>query len=125
MATAQLAKIKAGKLFIGNEWCDAQSGKRFDVINPSTEQVLCQVAEADAADVDRAVKVARRAFDQGPWKTMSARDRGRLLMRIANLLDKNKEEIAQLETLNNGKPIYETLNVDLPLAIDCLEYYAG
>lgn len=118
-------QIKPGKLLINNEWTEAQSGKRFNVINPSTEEILTTVAEADSADVDRAVMAARRAFEQGTWKKMAARDRGRLLMRVAGLLEKNKAEIAELETLNNGKPISETLNVDLPLAIDCLEYYAG
>lgn len=118
-------KIKPGKLLINNEWCEAQSGKRFDVINPATEEKLTDVAEADVADVNRAVIAARRAFEQGAWKKASARDRGRFLLKIAGLMDKHKAELAELETLNNGKPIAETLNVDLPLAIDCLEYYAG
>lgn len=117
--------IKPGKLLINNEWCEAQNGKRFDVINPATEEKLTDVAEADKADVNRAVIAARRAFEQGTWKKATARDRGRIIMRIANLLEKNKAEIAEIETLNNGKPIAETLNVDLPLAIECLEYYAG
>ena len=118
-------KIKPGKLLINNEWTNATSGKTFDVINPSTETVLTQVAEADKADVDIAAKAARRAFDQGPWKKMSARDRGRILMRLATLVDKHREELAELETLNNGKPISETLNADLPLTIETFEYYAG
>lgn len=117
--------IKPGKILINNEWTESRSGKRFEVINPATEAVLTTVAESDKADVDHAVVAARRAFEQGDWKKMSARDRGRLLMRLANLLEKNKAEIAELETLNNGKPIAETMNVDLPLAIDCFEYYAG
>lgn len=94
---------KPGKLLIGNEWCEAQSGKRFDVINPSTEQKLTDVAEADSADVNRAVAAARHAFDEGAWSKFSARERGRVLRRIADLLEKNKEELAELETLNNGK----------------------
>jgi acyl-CoA reductase-like NAD-dependent aldehyde dehydrogenase len=113
------------KLLINNEWVDSQSGKYFDVINPSTEQVLAQVAEADKADVDMAVKVARRAFETGPWKKMSPRERGRILYRVAGLLEKHKEEFAQLETQNNGKPISETRNADLPLSIETFEYYAG
>ncbi|MBI1862354.1 MAG: aldehyde dehydrogenase family protein [Deltaproteobacteria bacterium] len=117
--------VKPGKLFINNEWVDAQSGKRFDLINPATEAKLTDVAEADKADVDVAVRAARRAFESGPWHTMSARDRGRIMMKAANLLDKYKDEFAELETLNNGKPIGETKNVDLPLSIQCLEYYAG
>lgn len=117
--------VKPGKLFINNEWVNAISGKRFDVINPATEQKLTDVAEADKADVDVAVRCARRAFDGGPWHTMSARDRGRILMKVAQLLDKHREEFAELETLNNGKPISETRNADLPLSVQCLEYYAG
>lgn len=116
---------KPGKLLIGNEWCEAQSGKRFDVINPSTEQKLTDVAEADSADVNRAVAAARHAFDEGAWSKFSARERGRVLRRIADLLEKNKEELAELETLNNGKPISETRNADLPLSIETFEYYAG
>ncbi len=117
--------VKPGKLLINNEWCEAESGKRFSVTNPATEQKLTDVAEGDAADVNRAVKAARRAFESGPWKTMSARERGRIINRIAILLDKHKEEFAELETLNNGKPISETRNADLPLSIETFEYYAG
>src|SRR3954469_18820152 len=123
MGVRMRANIKPGKLLINNEWCEAESGKRFDVFNPATEAVLTTVAEADASDVDRAVKSARRAFDEGPWKRMSARERGRILYRFAMLLDQNREELAELETLNNGKPIRETMNADLPLAIDAFEYY--
>ena len=104
--------IKAGKLLINNEWCEAQSGKRFSVINPATEQIITQVAEGDKADIDAAVSAARNAFESGPWKTMAARDRGRIIYRLAMLLDKHKEELAHLETLNNGKPISETRNLE-------------
>lgn len=117
--------VKPGRLLINGEWCEAQSGKRFDVFNPSTETKLTDVAEGDQADIDRAVVAARRAFESGPWKKMSARERGRVLNRIALLLEKNKAELAELETLNNGKPISETINADLPLAIETFEYYAG
>ena len=117
--------VKSGKLFIANEWSEAQSGKRFDVTNPATEEKLADVAEGDAADIDRAVSAARHAFDEGPWSKMSARERGRSIRRIATLLEKHKDEFAELETLNNGKPISETKNADLPLAIDTFDYYAG
>ena len=117
--------IKPGKLLINNEWSDAQSGKRFDVMNPSTETKITDCAEGDKADIDRAVTAARRAFEEGPWKKMFARERGVLLRRLAVLLEKNKAEFAELETLNNGKPISETTNADLPLAIQCLDYYAS
>ena len=120
-----MAKVKAGKILINNEWSEAQSGKRFDVINPATEEKLTDVAEGDKADVDRAVQAARRAFEVGEWHTMSARDRGRVMMKLAALIDKNKEELAELETLNNGKPISETRNVDVPFSVETFEYYAG
>ncbi len=125
MSLSTKTNVKPGKLFINNEWCEAQSGKRFDVINPATEEKLTDVAEGDKADIDAAVGSARRAFESGPWKTMSARDRGRILMRAAMLLDKHKEELATLETMNNGKPIGETMNADLPLSIETFEYYSG
>lgn len=112
-------------MLINNEWCAARSGKAFNVYNPATEEVLASVAEGDKSDIDAAVAAARNAFESGPWHTMSARERGRLIYKLATLLDKNKEEFARLETLNNGKPIRETLNADLPLAIECFEYYAG
>ena len=108
-----MTKVKPGKILINNEWSEAQSGKRFDVVNPATEEKLTDVAEGDKADVDRAVKAARHAFEAGEWHTMSARERGRAIMRLANLIDKNKEELAEIETLNNGKPISETRNVDV------------
>lgn len=113
------------KLLINNEWVEARSGKTFPVLNPSTEEVITHVAEADKADVDVAVASARRAFESGPWSRFSARERGRVLMRFAQLMETHREELAELETLNNGKPISETRGADLPLAIDCLQYYAG
>lgn len=117
--------VKPGKLLINNEWVAAQSGKRFDVVNPATEQKITDVAEGDKADVDSAVRVARQAFEEGPWRKMAARDRGRIIYKVAQLLDQHREEFAELETLNNGKPISETRGADLPLAIDTFEYYAG
>ena len=117
--------VKPGKLLINNEWVAAQSGKRFDVVNPATEQKITDVAEGDKADVDSAVRVARKAFEEGPWRKMAARDRGRIIYKVAQLLDQHREEFAELETLNNGKPISETRGADLPLAIDTFEYYAG
>ncbi len=113
------------KLLINNEWVNARSGKTFSVINPATELELAQVAEADAADVDVAVSGARRAFESGPWSRFSARERGRFLYRIADLLETHKSELAELETLNNGKPVSETLHADLPLSIETFRYYAG
>ncbi len=117
--------VKPGRILINNEWCEARSGKTFSVTNPSTELELARCAEGDKADIDAAVSAARQAFDSGPWSRMAARERGRILYRLAGLLEQNKEELARLETMNNGKPINETLNADLPLAIECFEYYAG
>src|SRR3984885_4913166 len=92
------------KLLIGNEWVNSKSGKTFPTINPSTGEEICQVAEADAADVDKAVTAARAAFE-GPWRKLRASERGRLLHRLADLIEKNADELARLETLDNGKPI--------------------
>jgi aldehyde dehydrogenase (NAD+) len=112
-------------MLIDNEWRAASSGETFEVINPATEEPLALVASGDKPDIDAAVAAARRAFDDSAWSRMSARDRGRCLYRLAMLVDKHRDELAELETLNNGKPIAETKNADLPLVIDCLEYYAG
>jgi aldehyde dehydrogenase (NAD+) len=87
--------------------------------------VIAHVAEGEAPDVDKAVKAARRAFEKGPWRKMAARERGRLLSKLADLIERNKDELAQLETLDNGKPIRDSLGADLPLVIDCYRYYAG
>lgn len=113
------------KLLINGEWTSARSGKTFEVVNPSTEEVMAHVCEGDAADVDAAVASSRKALEQGPWSKFSARERGRVLYRIAGLMRDNLAELAELETLNNGKPISETMNADLPLAIETFEYYAG
>src|SRR6516164_11189862 len=131
MATASTAiepsvKVSATKLFINNKWVDATSGKTFPTINPATGEVIAQVAEADAADVDKAVAAARASFDHGPWrKKLSASARGVLMNRLADLIEKHKEELAQLESLDNGKPYHVALGADLPLTIACYRYYAG
>jgi aldehyde dehydrogenase (NAD+) len=96
------------RLLIDGQWRDSASGKTFETVNPATEEVIAQVAEGDAADIDLAVKAARRAFDSGPWSKMDARDRTRLINRLADLLEENIDELAQLETLDNGKPIAES-----------------
>ncbi len=100
-------------------------GKTFETINPVTEEKLADVALADAKDVDRAVKAARKAFEEGDWPKMDARDRGMLLFRLADLVEEHLDELAALETLDNGKPISDSRTADLPLVIDCLRYYAG
>ncbi len=125
MMTKEDVKNKPGKLFINGKWVDSVSGKTFDTLNPATEEILTCVAEGDKADINLAVTAARKAFEEGPWRYMDARDRGRVLLEIANLIEKNKDELALLETQDNGKPISETTNVDIPLVIDCFIYYAG
>jgi aldehyde dehydrogenase (NAD+) len=127
MAAAMVTppKIRQTNLFIGGKWQESRSGKRFATISPVTEKVIAEVAEGDASDVDAAVKAARAAFDSGPWSRADARDRGRMMNKLADLMEANLEELAALETLDNGKPIRDALAADLPLAIDCLRYYAG
>jgi aldehyde dehydrogenase (NAD+) len=127
MLTATKSKIAPGKLLVGGQWVDASDGKTFDTINPATGEVLTQIAAGTKADVDRAVAAARKAFDDpnGAWQKMSASDRGKLLWRIADIIDKNIEEIAEIETLDNGKPIFESRYVDVPMVAEVFRYYAG
>ena len=125
MATATTIPIKPGRLFIGGKWADAASGKTFSTINPATGEALTTLAEADERDADAAVTAARKAFESGPWPEMSASDRGRLLWRIGDLIDKYNEEVGTLETLDNGKPIFESRQVDMPMVAEVFRYYAG
>ena len=119
------ARISATKLLINNRWVPAESGRTFGTINPSTGEEICQVAEADSADVDRAVKAARNAFENGPWRKMPASERGRLLHRFADLVEKNADELARLESLDNGKPVAVARAVDVPASVSCYRYFAG
>lgn len=118
-------EIKQTDCFIGGRWVPAASGKTFDTIHPATEEVIASVAEGDKEDVNLAVEAARNAFESGPWASMDARDRGALMYKLADLIEDEIDELAALETLDNGKPIAESRNADLPLVIDCLRYYAG
>jgi phenylacetaldehyde dehydrogenase len=113
------------KMLIGGKWIEAASGKTFPTYNPATGDILAQVAEGDREDVDRAVKAARRAFESGPWRRMTASERGRLIWKLADLLDAHLEEFAQIETLDNGKPITVSRAADVPLAVDLFRYMAG
>jgi len=117
--------IYATKILINNEWVNADSGKTFPTVNPATGEKICDVAEADASDVDKAVKAARAAFERGPWRRMTGAERGRLMNRLADLIEQNMEELARLETLDNGKPFSVSMAADLPLTIACYRYYAG
>jgi aldehyde dehydrogenase (NAD+) len=128
MATAMvMPEVKVGptKLLINGKWVDSISGKTFPTINPSTGEVITHVAEADAADVDKAVAAARAAFEKGPWKKMSASQRGILMNKLADLVEKHADELAKLEALDNGKPAHVARAADLPLTIACYRYYAG
>src|SRR5947209_7616313 len=125
MLTASNTRIQPGRLLIDGQWVDGS--RKFDTINPATGEVLTEIVEASAADVDRAVQAARRAFEDGggPWRKLSASERGRLIWRLADLVEKNIDEFSELETLDNGKPIFESRYVDMPMVIDVLRYYAG
>jgi aldehyde dehydrogenase (NAD+) len=112
------------RLLINNRWVPSESGKTFPTVNPSTGEEICQVAEADAADVDKAVTAARAAFE-GPWRKFRASERGRLLHRLADLIEKNADELARLETVDNGKPISVAKAVDVAKTVACYRYFAG
>ena len=113
------------KMLIGGKWLEAASGMTFPTYNPATGEVLAHVAEGNSADVDKAVIAARKAFESGPWRTLTASERGRLIWRLADLLESHLEEFAQLESLDNGKPIGEARVGDVPLAVDLFRYMAG
>jgi aldehyde dehydrogenase (NAD+) len=113
------------KMFINGEWVESASGQTFDSLNPATGEVLATLYEAGPEDVDRAVNAARAAFDEGPWSKISAAARSRLIYKLADLMEAHSEELAQLDSLDNGKPIRETANADVPLAIEHFRYFAG
>jgi acyl-CoA reductase-like NAD-dependent aldehyde dehydrogenase len=116
--------LAPGRLYIGGEWVDAASGATFEVEDPARAEVLTTVAEAEAADVDRAVRAAQEAFEGGAWRKMTARQRGKLLWRMAERMEERKDEFARVETLNNGKPLFES-GIDMAMTIQTFEYYAG
>src|SRR5262252_8361558 len=113
------------RMLIDGAWVEAASGKTFPVYDPATEEVIAHVAEGDAADIERAVRAARRAFDAGPWRKVTPSERGRMLWRLADLLEARLEEFAQLEALDNGKPLKVARVADVPLAVDMFRYMAG
>lgn len=118
-------EVTETECFIGGRWLPAQSGRTFQTLHPATEEVIALVAEGDIEDIDLATKAAREAFEVGEWSRMDARDRGRIMSRLADLIEAESDELAALETLDNGKPIRDSRNIDLPLTVDCLRYYAG
>jgi aldehyde dehydrogenase (NAD+) len=125
MATALQVQVKPGKLFIGGRWVDAASGKTFPTVNPATGETLTLIAEGDERDAAAAVEAAHKAFHSGPWPEMSAADRAKILWKIGDLIDKYNEELGTLETLDNGKPIFESRQIDMPMTAEVFRYYAG
>ncbi len=130
-ATIQPVQSVAGfvatprKMLINGKWVEAVSGKYFPTYDPATGEVLAQIAEGDREDINLAVKAARAAFDHGPWRKLTVSERGRLIWKLADLLEANLEEFAQLESLDNGKPVGVARVADVPLAVDLFRYMAG
>jgi len=113
------------QLFIDGRWADAASGRTFETPNPATGEILARVAEGEAEDINRVVKAARRAFEAGPWSRMTPSERGRIIWRIGDLILEHLDELAQLESLDNGKPYAVARAADVPLAADMFHYMAG
>src|SRR5262245_25379063 len=114
------AHVKPGRLFIGGEWREATGGGALTSINPATGSPLTQIADAGAQDVDMAVRAARAAFEGGDWPKMSGSDRGKLLRKLSDLVMTNRDELAELETLDQGKPIFESGKIDMPFIAEML-----
>src|SRR5687768_12041840 len=126
MTTATQSEVLQTRLFINGEFVDSKKGETFSTINPATEETLAEVASASEADVDAAVQAARAQMEPGSeWQKMKPRDRGKILWKIADMLMARAEEIGRIETLDNGKPIFESQYVDVPAAAECLYYFAG
>lgn len=113
------------KLYINGSFIESANGKTFETVNPATGEMLARVAEAEEEDINRAVEAARDAFDNGPWSRMGTAERSRLIYKLADLIEENKQELAELESLDNGKPMRELIAADLPLTIEHFRYYAG
>ncbi|HLK87558.1 MAG TPA: aldehyde dehydrogenase family protein [Candidatus Binataceae bacterium] len=127
VSSAALDFLKASpkKLLIGGKWLAAKSGKTFETLNPATEEVLALVAEGDKADVDEAVKAARKALEEGKWSTMGPHQRARYLFKVADLIEQHADELAELETLDNGKAKTQARAIDVAGAAETFRYYAG
>src|SRR5437764_6312640 len=116
--------MKTYQLYINGEYVSAKSNATIDVIDPSTTEVIAKTPDGDAQDVDAAVKAARAAFDEGPWKDATAQDRGRVLFKLAQIVRDRADELAEIETRNSGKPIVES-EFDIADVATCFEYYGG
>ncbi len=125
LEVAPFLKGQPKKLFIGGRWVDAADGKTFETRDPSTGEVLARVAEAGAEDVDRAVAAARKSFERGTWRELPPAERAKVLWKIGDMIEERANEFAQLDSLDNGKPINEMLLFDVPLTAATFRYYAG
>ena len=124
-AAASAFISKPHKLLIDGKWVAPQSGKTFAVFDPATGGQIAAVAEGGAADIDLAVKAARKAFEEGPWGKVKPTERGKIVWRLADLLEKHATELAEIESIDNGKPISDAKMVDLPFSCELLRYMAG
>src|SRR5579883_3378526 len=127
-AAAEVLRFLSGppkQLLIDGKWVNAKSGATFETINPANEEVLALVAEGDKADVDEAVKAARKAFEEGKWPKLGPHQRARFLFKIADAIDAHADELAELESLDNGKPLSQARAIDVPAAAETFPYYAG
>jgi acyl-CoA reductase-like NAD-dependent aldehyde dehydrogenase len=124
-AALEFLRQSPKKLLINGKWVAPKSGQTFETINPANEEVLALIGEGDKADVDEAVKAARKAFEEGKWPAMGPHQRARLMFKIAELIDAHAEELAELETLDNGKPLTFSRGFDVPAAAETFRYYAG
>ena len=124
-AASAFLKASPEKLLIGGKWVAAKSGKTFETVNPATEEVLALVAEGDKADVDEAVKAARKAYEEGKWSKIGPHQRARFLFKIADLIEQHADELAELETLDNGKAKSQALSIDVAGSAETFRYYGG
>lgn len=121
----QIPKIKFTQLFINGEFVDSVSGNTFETIDPRNEEVIARIAEGDKADIDLAVKAAREAFDNGPWPRLSPMERRNIMLKFADLIIENAEEIAALDAMDAGKLFAAGKTIDVPSAAQFMRYYAG
>jgi betaine-aldehyde dehydrogenase len=124
MSTIAKTSVRTYLNYVSGQWVSSASGETFPVYDPSTEEVIAQVASSNATDVDKAVKAARAAFDSGPWPATTAQDRGRILFKLADKIRQNTAQLAELECRNTGKPIVEA-EFDIADVATCFEYYGG
>jgi phenylacetaldehyde dehydrogenase len=124
-AVRQFIGSRTKRMLIDGNWVEAASGRTFTTLEPASEAPLAEVPAGDKQDVDRAVRAARRAFESGAWPRTTPSERGRALWKLADLIERHAEEFAQLETLDNGKPLKVARTADVPLVVDHFRYYAG